>query len=620
MLIHNRPSQVLHGATDMKRRAFLSSGAGAALAAALPITARAAGDGAGQGDAAFVALTDRIFYERLELSPQDATSIGLDKGERAPLKSLLNDRSQAGFERYVAHRRGAAAALRAINPATLSPTAAQQRELALWYEDRAIASAKFGIENVENPYVLSQADGAYFEVPDFLDSQHPVATKEDAEAYLARLDAFDRAIDQDSEKQKSRIARGLIAPGWSLDLTLGQLRGLRAAKPEESGMATSLARRAAKAGIAGDWQTRAAAIVAAKVYLALDRQIAFVESLKAQTPAGDGIWRVKDGEAIYAAALAEATTTNFTPEEIHKIGLAQVADLSARLDKVLRAIGMTQGTIGARLAALNTRPDQLYPNTDEGRAALLASLNQSVAAMQQKLGAAFNDPPNDPLEIRRVPVEIQDGAPNGYYYRAPFDGSRPAIYWINLRDTANWPKYSLPDLTYHEGVPGHHLQLSYVRRAGNLPLLLRNTFNSAYAEGWALYAEQVAYELGALPGLDEAGYLQSLLFRATRLVVDTGIHTKRWSREEATRYMMDTTGFVRGRSQSEIERYICMIGQACSYKIGHNVWVAQREKAQKALGPKFDMGWFHDVLKDGILPLAMLERRVDERIAARRKG
>jgi uncharacterized protein (DUF885 family) len=164
---------------------------------------------------------------------------------------------------------------------------------------------------------------------------------------------------------------------------------------------------------------------------------------------------------------------------------------------------------------------------------------------------------------------------------APFDGSRPAIYWINLRDNANWPKYGLPDLTYHEGVPGHHLQLSYVRRAGNLPLLLRNTGNSAYTEGWALYAERVAYELGALPGLDEAGYLQSLLFRATRLVVDTGIHAKRWSREQATRYMMDTTGFVRGRSQSEIERYICMIGQACSYKIGHNVWVAQREKRKR---------------------------------------
>lgn len=604
------------GEIFMKRRAFLKTGAGVTLAAGLPGIARAAGE----GDAAFAALADRLFYERLPLSPQNATSLGMDKGDRAGLKSQLTDRSHAGFERNVAMHRKAAQELRAISPATLSPNVQRQRELALWYEDRAVNSAKFGISSVQQPYVLSQRNGAYFEIPDFLDSQHAVATKEDAEAYLARLDAFDRAIDQDSEEQKARIARGLIAPGWALELTLKQLRALRSPAPQESGMAGSLARRAAKAGIAGDWQARAAAIIAARVYPALDRQIAFVESLKGQSPAGDGIWRVKDGEAIYAAALAEATTTSFSPEEVHRIGLAQVADLSARLDRVLRANGMTQGSIGARLAALNTRPDQLYPNTDEGRAALLASLNDSVAAMQKRLGAAFNDVPNDPLEIRRVPVEIQDGAPNGYYYRAPLDGSRPAIYWINLRDNADWPKYGLPDLTYHEGVPGHHLQLSYVRRAGNLPLLLRNTFNSAYTEGWALYAEQVAYELGALPGLDEAGYLQSLLFRATRLVVDTGIHAKRWSREQATQYMMDTTGFVRGRSQSEIERYICMIGQACSYKIGHNVWVAQREKAQKALGARFSMGWFHDVLKEGILPLAMLERRVDERIAERLKG
>lgn len=606
----------------MKRRGFLASGTAAALTSALPGfgAAAARAQSAGNADAEFVALTDRLFYERLPLSPQGATALGMDKGERAPLKSRLTDRSHAGFERGVAQHQKAAAALRAIPAASLSPTAARQRELALWYEDRAIRSAQFGIPSVQQPYVLSQRNGAYFEIPDFLDSQHAIATDQDAEAYLARLDTFDRAIEQDSAEQQARIARGLIAPDWALDLTLKQLRALRSARPEESGMAASLGRRATKAGIAGDWQARAAAIIAAKVYPALDRQIAFVESLKGQTPAGDGIWRVKDGEALYAAALAEATTTDFTPDQVHKIGLAQVADLSGRLDKVLRANGMTQGTIGARLAALNIRPDQLYPNTDEGRAALLASLNQGVAAMQKKLGAAFNDVPDDPLDIRRVPVDIQDGAPNGYYYRAPLDGSRPAIYWINLRDTADWPRYGLPDLSFHEGVPGHHLQLSYVRRAGNLPLLLRNTFNSAYTEGWALYAEQVAYELGALPGLDEAGYLQSLLFRATRLVVDTGIHAKRWSREQATRYMMDTTGFVRGRSQSEVERYITMIGQACSYKIGHNVWVAQREKAQKALGAQFSMGWFHDVLKEGILPLAMLERRIDERIAQKRQG
>ena len=219
-----------------------------------------------------------------------------------------------------------------------------------------------------------------------------------------------------------------------------------------------------------------------------------------------------------------------------------------------------------------------------------------------------------------MPVDIQDGASNGYYNRAPLDGSRPAIYWINLKDTGDWPKYSLPSLTYHEGIPGHHLQGSYALKSGDLPMLLRNTFISSYGEGWALYAEQLADELGAYGGIERAGYLQSFLFRAARLVVDTGIHDLRWSREKATDYMVATTGFARPRSQREVERYCTQIGQACSYKIGHTAWVAQRKKAQAVLGAKFSLPWFHEVLKDGVMPLSMLEARIDERIRERMRA
>ena len=603
----------------MERRHFLKSGALGGLATlGMPNGALAA---EGAGDAAFVALLDAMFYERLDMSPMGATSTGFDKGERAGLKFKLDDRSKVGLDKSIAWHRSAVDRLNAINPANLSTIARRQRELAIYTQSRPLGTAHFGIESVQQPYPLSQRGGAYFDIPDFLDSRHTIATTEDAEAYLARLDAMAHAIDQDSEWQQALIGRGMIAPVWALDMTLKQMRALRAPAASDNGMVKSLVRRAAAKGIAGDWASRAAAIVTGKVYPALDRQIAFVEGLRAQSPAGDGIWRVQDGEAIYAAALAEATTTTFSPDEVHRIGLAQVAELTAQLDVVLRAAGLTQGSVGERLTELNRRPDQLYPNTDEGRAALIASLNVGVEGMRARLPLAFNDIPHDPLEIRRVPPEIQDGAPNGYYYRAPLDGSRPAIYWINLRDTGDWPKYGLPDLTYHEGIPGHHLQLSYVNHAGKLPLLLRNVFNSAYTEGWALYAEQLAGELGAFSGIEQAGYLQSLLFRATRLVVDTGMHAKRWSREKATAYMVATTGFPQGRSASEIDRYICMIGQACSYKIGHNMWVRLRERAKAELGPKFSLGWFHDVLKEGILPLAMLERRVDERIAeAKAKG
>lgn len=600
--------------TEMERRDFLKAGAMGALAGGMPGVALA-GASAGAGDARFHALLDDLFYEYLALSPLGATAIGFDKGPRAALRTQVDDFSSAAIAKSRAWSRKVLDQVSALAPATLSETARGQRELVIWYQNQALRSAGLGLNTPENPYPLSQADGAYFQLPDFLDSQHPVDNAQDAEAYLSRLGQIGRAVDQNSERQKDLIGRGIIAPAWSLDLVLKQLRALRAPAPEASGLVTSLARRAAAKGIAGDWTTRAAALVRDTVYPALDRQIAFVESLKGQTPAGDGIWRVKDGDAIYAAALAEATTTSFTPDEVHRIGLAQVADLTARLDGVLRAAGLTQGSVGARLAALNTRPDQLFPNTEEGRAALLASLNAGVEAMRKRLPQAFNDAPVDPLEIRRVPVEIQDGAPNGYYYAAPLDRSRPAIYWINLRDTHDWPKYGLPDLTYHEAVPGHHLQLGYVNHAEDLPLMLRTTSNSAYVEGWALYAEELAGDLGAFTGVEQAGYLQSMLFRATRLVVDTGIHTKRWSREQATAYMMETTGFVKGRSQSEVERYICMIGQACSYKIGHNVWVRLREKARRELGAKFSLGWFHDVLKEGVLPLALLEQRMDQRIA-----
>jgi uncharacterized protein (DUF885 family) len=274
--------------------------------------------------------------------------------------------------------------------------------------------------------------------------------------------------------------------------------------------------------------------------------------------------------------------------------------------------------VGERLAALNKDPSQLYPETDAGREALLASLNAGVKDMYGRLPRDFATVPTSPLEIRRVPPEIQDGASNGYYRRASLDGTRPAIYFINLKENGDWPKYTLPSLTYHEGVPGHHLQISISQESKDIPTLRKLGFFSAYSEGWALYAEQVADELGvyAQDPLGRAGFLQSFLFRAARLVVDTGLHTKRWSREKATDYMVQTTGFARPRSQREIERYCTQIGQACSYKVGHTAWARAREESKKALGAKFDIKHFHEILREGAMPLSILERRIRERTAA----
>ncbi|MCW1384109.1 DUF885 family protein [Novosphingobium sp. KCTC 2891] len=604
----------------MERRQFLAgSSALAALTIARPAAAFTAAPASG-ADLALDGLFGRIFNDTLALSPESVSSLGLDKGDWAAMKSQLDDRTEAGVSAGVTQTRQALADLAKVDRAALSPASLLNLDVVNYQLETRLDSPRLKVDAVQRPYRLYQQGGAYFSLPDFLDSRHTIETAADAEAYLARLALVGRALDEDTAEQKAQAARGLVAPGWSLDLTLGQMQKLRAVAAGENTMVGSLVRRAAAKGIPGDWKARAEKIVAGTVYPALDRQIALVQQLRGQTQPGDGAWRLPNGDAIYAAALRQATTTEFSPEEVHRIGLDQVADLTAKLDAVLKAAGMTKGTVGERLAALNVQPDQLYPNTDEGRATLIASLNAGVARMTGLLPRAFATLPGQPLEIRRVPVEIQDGASNGYYYRAALDGSRPAIYWINLKDVGDWPKYSLPSLTYHEGVPGHHLQISIAQTSKDIPMLRKIGGFSAYSEGWALYSEQLADELGAYDGIEKAGYLQSFLFRAARLVIDTGLHTKRWSREQATDYMVATTGFARPRSQREVERYCTMIGQACSYKMGHIAWTRAREKAQKALGPKFDVKHFHEVLREGAMPLSILEKRIDERTAAALRG
>lgn len=600
----------------INRRQFMASGSAAALAlAAEPVLAKGKAMG---GDARLNAVLDAVFQDGIARSPEAATSLGLDKGKLAHLRGQLSPATAAERQADLARDRRWRARVEAVNPAGLTAAGKRNRALALYMMDQRItAPARFELDSVQRPYRVFQQGGAYFRVPDFLNSQHPVATVDDAEAYLSRLSAFAGRLDEDTAEQRAQSARGFTAPGWSLDLTLGQMAKLRGPAAADSGLVKSLADRARAKGLPGDWAARAAKIVESAVYPALDRQLALLTELRRTTPAGDGAWRLPRGEEIYAAALQQATTTSMTPEQVHQAGLDQVADISAQLDEILKGAGLTQGGVGERLTALNQRPEQLYANTAAGRKELIDSLNAGMADMWERLPKAFADIPRQPLEIRAVPVEIQDGASNGYYNRASLDGSRPAIYWINLKDVADWPKYSLPALTYHEGVPGHHLQGSYSQLSGDLPMLLRNMFLSAYGEGWALYAEQVAEELGAYQGIERAGYLQSFLFRASRLVIDTGLHHKRWSREQATDYMVQVTGFARPRCQREVERYCTQIGQACSYKIGHMTWASQRKKAEAALGSKFSLPWFHEVLKDGVMPLSMLEARIDERIKER---
>jgi uncharacterized protein (DUF885 family) len=596
------------------RRAFLASTAGAALVAATPVLAQ------GGEDAKLRALLDRIFEEQVDESPERATSLGLDKGARAGLKARLDDYSAAGRDKRLEQTRARVGALKAIDRSALSKTSQVDLDTVLYGQENALTAGdrfKFGsVGGRFSPYVISQQNGAYQDIPDFLDNQHRVVTAADADAYLSRLKAFAVAMDDDLARMNADVAAGVVPPDFVCDLALAQMKALREQAPEKTIMVTSIIGKAKAANLTGDYGGPATKIVASEIFPALDRQIAGMQAVRAKATPDAGVWKLNDAAAYYAGALKASTTTTMSADEIHQMGLDQVADITARLDTILKAQGKTTGTVAERLKALNDDPAQLYANTDEGRAALIADLNVQVAAIAARLPQAFRTLPKAEVTVKRVPAFIQDGASNGYYQSAALDGSRPAAFFINLKNTHEWPKYNLPTLVYHEATPGHHLQIALAQESDKIPIIRRTGGGfSAFSEGWALYAEQLADEMGVYKDdpYGQAGYLQSLLFRACRLVVDTGIHHKRWSRDKATDYMVSVTGYPRSRALREVERYCCSPGQATSYKVGHTVWDRLRTEAKTKLGPRFDLKAWHDAaLLSGSMPLTVLERNLGE--------
>lgn len=606
-------------AMNISRRHLLAGTAALAGSVALPAWAQMAGPTAAGEDGKLLALFDAFFNESVDESPEQATSLGLDKGARAALKGQLSDASQAGHARRLARTADQLKRLRAIDRAALSENRQLDYDVVEFDLARAVTNSerfRFGSARGNfQPYVISQQNGPYTRVPDFLDTQHRIANADDAEAYLSRLTAYAKALDDNRGWANADAAKGVIAPDFALDLALGQLDAIRGTPAAETVLVSSIARKAKATGLGDDWAARAATIVEKTVYPAYDRYIAGVKALRARTNSDAGVWKLPDGAAYYDAAVKSATTTNLTPEEVHQLGLAQVADISAQLDTMLKAQGLTQGSVGARLVALGNRPDQLFANTDAGRAEVIKLLNEQVKDAMPRLENLFITLPKAAVEVRRVPAFIQDGAANGYYQGPAPDGSRPGAFYINLKDTADWPRFTLATLTYHEAVPGHHMQVAIAQESPDIPMLRRRGGYSAYSEGWALYAEQVADELGVYEKdpLGRIGYLQSFLFRAARLVADTGLHHKRWSRDQATQYFVDTLGYAKGRSQREIERYCVNPGQALSYKIGHMQWARLRDAVRAKQGGAFDARKFHEILRAGAMPLVLLEREVMRR-------
>jgi uncharacterized protein (DUF885 family) len=592
---------------QLDRRALLSASA-ATLGAAWfgPATARRN---------EVTALLDEAMQRALTTSPQLLTITGLDVGANAAARARLDDRSPAGLEAMRRIFVDLQSGLARIDPARLGPMDWINHQSAAYLANTTLQSYgfPFGDPNVgvAIPYVVSQLSGAYRSVPSFLADQHPVSTASDAEAWLARLSAFAVLLDQETDRARADFAKGVVPPDFILRTALVQFGELMGSSPAGNGLATALARRARAANLAGDWGARAGGIIEREVYPALRRQADLLEGALAAAPSDAGVWRLPDGHAYYRYAVRAATTTDVPGEDIHRIGLERVAELTAQAEEILRAHGLTQGSVAQRIATLRSDPAQLYADSDAGRAALLADLRRMNEAMAARLPEYFGTVPKVGVTIQRMPLAVEAGSSGATYQPPSLDGQRPGLFSINLRNIAEWPRFDLPTLVYHEALPGHHLQNALVNEAEGLPTLRRMPLFSGFSEGWGLYAEQLADEMGVYDDnpLARLGYIASMMFRAARLVLDSGIHAGRWSRDRSVDYMTGTLGNARSEAVREVERYCVQPGQATSYMLGWRVWTEAREAARARPGSRFDLRAFHDLtLLKGDMPLDVLTR------------
>jgi len=570
------------------------------------------------------ALLDSIAENLLKLSPEGATSLGIDTGNRAPLRSLLSDRSKAGQKRVADTLRSDLARADAIDVSGLPFATRTSVEVvrsayrtalngfALPYGDVAVGGWR------NTPYVVIQNTGAYLDVPRFLDTDHQIANAADAEAYLARLESYPVQLDGELGRMKETAAMGVIAPSFLIDKAIPQLQ-LAAKNAAEGGSLVESIDRRTKA-IPGDWAARARAIAKDKVAPALERQVAELQAHRAKAKLDPGVGAQPRGDEYYAWALRASTTTPIKPDEVHAMGLDQLKELHGRMDPLLKGLGFTQGSVGERMQALAKDPLYKFSEGDKGRTEIMAYIQERLAITRAQLPRAFNTLVPGHLEVKRMPPEEEPGAPGAYGGAGSIDGKIPGKFWINLRDTNLHSKYSLPDLSAHEAIPGHVWQGEY---SNQLPLIRTMLAFNAYSEGWALYAEQLVDELGVYDDFPAGrlGYLQSIAFRACRLVVDSGLHAKRWTRQQGVDFFVTMNGSNPLEVASEVDRYCSWPGQACGYKVGHSEIVRQRDRAKAGLGPRYDLKAFDDtVVKGGNVPLDVLAKNVDEYVRTAKAG
>ena len=593
-----------------------------ASAAALPIASACSGNvtpppsSSSPTDADAVKLLDEVADNLLKLLPETATSLGIDTGARSALRSQLADRSETGKQRLAGQVRADLERVRGFNTDGLSHAMRTSVEVvksayATALEGFALPYGDITVGGWRNtPYVVIQNVGAYLDIPRFLDSDHPIESAADAEAYLARLQSYAKQLDGERGRLQAARASGLIPPAFLIDKAVAQMTLAVKGTRESGSIVESIARRTKN--IAGDWASRARAIATGEIAPALERQLAELKAQRAVATMDAGISARPHGEEFYRWALKASTTTTMAPDDVHEMGKSELEGLHARMDAILKDIGYTQGSVGDRMKALAKDPRYRFSPGDKGRAEIMAFINSRLEWIRAQMPRAFNTVVTPNMEVKRLPPEEEPGAPGAYGGAGSIDGKIPGRYWINLRTTDLHSKYSLADLTFHESIPGHIWQGEYTHQMPTIRQIL--AFN-AYSEGWGLYAEQLADELGAYDQdhVGRLGYLQSIAFRACRLVVDTGIHAKGWRREQGVRYFVDVNGSNPEEVASEVDRYCSWPGQACGYKVGHSEINRQRDKAKSSLGTRFDVKAFNDtVVRGGNVPLDVLAKNVEE--------
>ncbi|WP_291206224.1 DUF885 family protein [Hyphomonas sp.] len=555
-------------------------------------------------------------------TPELMTQLGLI--DNTPLdfhSGKLGDYTEAGEQKQLAKLRSARAGLDKYGPEGLKGQELLSYEIVAWFFDELIRQAEFE----HGGYRVNQISGVTVDMPRFLTDTHVIVSKKSAERYVSRVREFGRVLEEVRARVEDDRAAGVIPPDFVIDKSIAGMKAFIEGGADGNILVTSLPARLDKVeGLTAE--TKAALLadtteaVESGVIPGYEAMIALMQDMRAQATHDAGIWRIPDGERIYAAALKSQTTTDMSAEEIHALGLSEVARIEAEVGAILAAAGLTEGTQSERVEALMTDPAHNFTNDEAGRQEMLDYLVQLNEQVMAKAGDYFVTLPPQPLEIVRVPEYSQDSSAGGYYTPPALDGSRPGRFYINQKTTTDNPRWTLPTLLYHEAAPGHHFQISAAQLITGVPMIRKFSPFTAYTEGWALYAERIAAtDMGMYDedALGDLGRLKAEMFRAVRLVVDSGMHAKKWSREEAIVYMKEKTGQSEDEVVREIERYVVWPGQATAYKTGQLSILAARARAEAALGDKFDLRQFHEaVLGNGAMPLGILDKVVDEWIAS----